>query len=474
MSDHMVSRRDFLRSSCAATVAATVGTRLYGRPDAPRKLDATADTLVVLWMAGGQASTETWDPKKYTPFERGMESKAVYSTFRSIPTSVDGIHLSEGLPNTARVMDRGTLVRTFKAGDLGFILHSRHQYHWHTGYVPPQPVAAPHIGAVISRTLGPRHPDVPAFIDIGQRSAGGEDFEVKAFQTAGFLGTAYGPFEVPEPADAAHTVQPPAGMSRRRFQQRRSLYAKLLQSKRQAGGHDPKEDEFIKALDGAHRFLDSPAAKAFDLSLEPKPSYDTYNTGRFGLGCLLARRLVEAGARFIEVTTEYVPFMGWDTHENGHSRTVEMMRLIDAPIARLVSDLDERGLLERTLVVIASEFSRDMLVEGKPNNKVKDQVEVPDRVQEEKHYGMHRHFTGAGGIVLFGGGMKRGFLYGKTADERPFVTIENPVTIPNLHASLYRALGIPADLSYEVESRPVFVTEDGKGKVVEALFARPV
>jgi hypothetical protein len=102
---------------------------------------------------------------------------------------------------------------------------------------------------------------------------------------------------------------------------------------------------------------------------------------------------------------------------------------------------------------------------------VKDQVQVPDRVTEEKHYGMHRHFTGAGGIVLFGGGIKRGFLYGKTAGERPFVTVENPVTIPNLHATLYRALGIAADLSYEIESRPFFVTEDGKGKAIDALFA---
>jgi hypothetical protein len=470
MIDRYYTRRDFLRVGSAASSMAVLASRLRAAEE-PEKITPRADTLVVLWMAGGQAATETWDMKKYTAFERGMEAKAVYSTFRAIPTSVDGLRISEGLPNVAKVMHHGTLIRTFKAGDLGFILHSRHQYHWHTGYVPPQPVAAPHIGAVIARTLGPRHPDVPAFIDIGQRSAGGEDFEVKAFQTAGFLGTAYGPFLVPEPADAVHTVQPPAGMSRKRFQERYAVYVKTLQARRRAAGLDPKEEEFLKALDGAHRFMNSPAAKAFDLGLEPKSSYQAYDTGRFGLGCLLARRLVEAGARFIEVTTEYVPFMGWDTHENGHSRAVEMMRLIDAPIARLVRDLDERGLLSRTLIVIASEFSRDMLVEGKPDKKVQDQVTVPDRVTEEKHYGMHRHFTGAGAVVLFGGGIKRGSVYGETANERPFVTVKNPVTIPNLHATLYRALGIPADLSYVVESRPFFVTEDGKGKAIEALFA---
>src|ERR1700737_2390429 len=125
-------------------------------------------------------------------------------------------------------MDRGTLIRSHVVADLGNILHSRHQYHWHTGYVPPQTVAAPHIGAVISRTLGPKHPDVPAFIDIGQRSAGGEDFEVKAFQTAGFLGNSYGPFLVPEPAEAVHHVHPPPGMSKQRFKERYELYVRTL------------------------------------------------------------------------------------------------------------------------------------------------------------------------------------------------------------------------------------------------------
>ncbi len=471
MHNQNFSRRDFLRTTGAAGAAALLGQGTVQAVVEPAQpLKATADAVIVLWMAGGQAATETWDMKKYTPFERGMEAKAVYSTFRAIPTTLEGLRISEGMPHIAKVMHLGTLIKTFKAGDLGFILHSRHQYHWHTGYVPPQTVAAPHIGAVISRTLGPRHPDVPAFIDIGQRSAGGEDFEVKAFQTAGFLGTAYGPFLVPEPAQAIYTVQPPPGMSRKRFEERRQLYLKTLQARRAAKGLDPKEEEFLKSIEGAHRLLNSPAAKAFDLTLEPKESYNIYNTGRFGLGCLLARRLVEAGARFIEVTTEYVPFLGWDTHENGHSRLVEMMKQIDAPIAQLVKDLEARKLLSRTLIVIASEFSRDMLTEGKPENPVKDQVQVPERVTEEKFYGMHRHFTGAGGVVLFGGGIKRGSVYGETANERPFVTTKNPVTISNLHASIYRTLGIPADLSYETESRPFYVTEDGKGKAIDALF----
>src|SRR4051812_22083213 len=135
-----LSRRDFLRAAAAAGAGTLLTPGLRADDDKPKLLEPTADAMILLWMAGGQAATETWDMKKYTPFERGMEAKAVHSTFRPIPTTVDGLRISEGLPHVARVMHHGTLVKTFKAGDLGAILHSRHQYHWHTGYVPPQPV----------------------------------------------------------------------------------------------------------------------------------------------------------------------------------------------------------------------------------------------------------------------------------------------------------------------------------------------
>jgi hypothetical protein len=369
-------------------------------------------------------------------------------------------------------MDRGTLIRTYQAADLGFILHSRHQYHWHTGYEPPLSVAAPHIGAMISRTLGPLSPDVPAFIDIGQGFDNGEGEELKAFHTAGFLGSEYGPFFVPNPAEAQASVQPPAGMSDGRFKDRMKAYRSLAEASPIGEyGSGYQRESLQRSMEGAYRLLTSPAAKAFDLSLEPKEVYDTYNTGKFGLGCLLARRLVEKGARFIEVTSEYVPFKHWDTHEDGHTRTADLKKMIDAPVAQLVRDLEERGLLDRTLIVIASEFSRDLLTEGKPDNVVKNQVEVPPTLTELKHYGMHRHFTDAGSVLLFGGGMKRGFLYGKTADERPCKTIEKPIKLTDLHATLYRAMGIAPTLSYEIEKRPFYTTKDGLGKPVMELFA---
>ena len=468
-----LSRRGFMGMgvTAAASLAALVGRE----PQVVRAAgpEATADSIIVLWMAGGMAQTETFDPKRYTPFEPGVRTERVLSTFPAIDTVVDGIKISQGLERVAKVMDRGSLIRTFQAADLGFILHSRHQFHWHTGYVPPQSLAVPHIGAVVAKTLGPKNPTVPPFIAIGQNmEIGGESASIKAFHTAGFLGTEFGPFLITDPQDAASAVRPPADLGDVRFKSRRRLYQQILAQEpvyQYAG--DFQRESMIKAMDAADRLLTSPSAKAFDLSLEPKKSYDVYNTGRFGQGCLLARRLVEAGARYVEVTTEYIPFRYWDSHQDGHERAVTMKKTVDAPLAQLILDLEERGLLKRTLVVVASEFGRDAITEGKVGKEVKDQSNTPDVMTLPTHYGMHRHFTGAGSVLLFGGGMKGGFVYGKTADERPCTTIENPVPVEDLHATMYGALGIAPTQFFVAEKRPVYVTKDGKGKVIRELYA---
>jgi hypothetical protein len=315
---------------------------------------------------------------------------------------------------------------------------------------------------------------VPAFVDVGQSlEIGGESDGVKAFHTAGFLGSEYGPFFIPDPGDAAAVVRAPAGMTEERFRLRYQRYRKLVaESPILKYGSDYQQDGLLRAAENSYRLLTSPSAKAFDLSLEPRNSYDIYNTGRFGLGCLLARRLTEAGARFIEVTTEYVPFRHWDTHENGHERAIGMKQEIDAPIAQLVLDLEERGLLNRTLIVLASEFGRDMMTEGKPDNKAPEAFSIhqPDIMTEPRHYGMHRHFTEACSVLLFGGGIRKGLLYGETADERPCKIVRDPVSIEDLHATMYYAMGIPPDLAYEVERRPFHVTKDGKGEPIHALF----
>ncbi|HEU0140849.1 MAG TPA: DUF1501 domain-containing protein [Bryobacteraceae bacterium] len=469
-----LGRRDFMRAAAGGALAALQGgePHLLHGASSPKPA-ARADTLILLWMAGGMAQTETFDPKTYTPFESGMEARRVLSTFPSIRTAVDNIQISQGLERIAKVMDRATLIRSHRVGDLGFILHSRHQFHWHTGYEPPQSLAVPHMGAFVAKTLGSRNPDVPAFIDIGQNlEIGGESDAVKAFHTAGFLGSEYGPFLIADPRDAASAVRPPGHMTQERFRRRYENYKKLAQnSPVMKYGSDYQRESLTRSIENAHRLLTSPAAKAFDLSLEPEKSFAVYNTGRFGLGCLLARRLTEAGTRFIEVTTEYIPFRYWDTHENGHTRAAGMKQQIDGPVSQLVLDLEERGLLDRTIIVLASEFGRDMMTEGKPGKTVKEQVQQPDVLTDLKHYGMHRHFTEASSVLLFGGGFKKGFLYGRTADERPCGIVENPITIQDLHATIYNAMGIAPDTSYVVEKRPFYVTKDGKGKVVPALYA---
>jgi len=465
------SRREFLKSCALSTLS--LGSPL-AIAETQKLLPAKADAIILLTMGGGMAQTETFDPKAFTPFEPGTPSAKVLSTFKPIPTVVDGVQISEGLENIAKVLDRGTLIRSVRYGDLGAILHSKHQYHWHTGYIPPQPIPLPHMGSWIAKILGPRELDVPAAINIGQNlEIGAESDGVKSYHTAGFLGTEYGLFGVPDPRDAISAVRPPKEYTELRFRRRYETYRDLMRDNSVVqNGTDFQRDSLLRSVENAHRFLASPAAKSFDLALEPKEKYDIYNTGKFGLGCLLARRLVESGARFIEVSTEYIPFRYWDTHENGHTRAIAMKQTIDRPVAQLVLDLEERGLLDRTLVILASEFGRDMVTEGKPGNTVKDSVrQQPEVMTEPKHYGMHRHFTEAGSILMFGGGIKKGLVYGKTADERPCKVVKNPASIENLHATIYRAMGIPADWAYVVEQRPFQVTKDGKGKVIEELFA---
>lgn len=467
------NRREFLQKTSAATLAALAA----GAPVSMlsscggSKITSKADTVILLWMAGGMAHTDTFDPKKYTPFEKGMQANSVLSTFKSVPTKLDGIHFSEGLEQIGGVMNLGTIIRSYVAADLGHILHSRHQYHWHTCYEPPQTVAAPHIGSWIAKELGPKNPVIPAFIDIGQRFTLGEGEELKAFHTAGFLGNEFGPFFIPDPSTGLESVRPPVGMSYKRFEKRNQLYNDLI-SKSPFGefGSGYQKESLRRSMEQAYMLLNSPEAKAFDLSAEPKESYDKYNTGRFGLGCLLARRLTEKGARFISVTTEYEPFKGWDTHENGYTRLIEMKKQIDGPVSQLIKDLKQSGHFDRTLIIIASEFSRDMMTEGRPGATVKEQVNQPDIIHDIKHYGMHRHFTDGCSILMFGGGIRQGYAYGRTADERPCKTVEKPIRIAEIHQTIYHALGISPETNYEIEKRPFYTTPDGEGVAEMELF----
>lgn len=473
------TRRRFLQQLMLGSAAALMAgepRRLLAAPngDVIVQPKAKADSCILLWMGGGMAAPDTFDPKKYVPFEPGVPVAKVESTFPAIDTVVDHIKITQGLEHIAQIMDRGTLVRSHVLPDLGSILHSRHQYHWHTGYVPPQTVACPHIGAWMARVLGPLNPVIPPFINIGQRLEGvGEQEELKAFTTAGFFGSEFGPMNLPYPEEAAASVRPPKGMQPGRFGDRYKLYRQLIdQTPQRDYLSDYQQESLVRSMENAHRLLSSKERAAFDISLEPKESYEKYDTGRFGRGCLLARRLVENGARYVEVTTEYVPFLHWDTHANGHTTLKRMKEEIDRPIAQLILDLESRGLLDRTLVILASEFSRDMIMEGRPGSNANDQAtEKVDVLQELKHYGQHRHFTGGASIMLWGGGVKKGHLYGESASERPFLAIKDPLTVTDLHASIFTAMGISPKTVFDVEKRPFYATEDGLGQPAMGLFA---
>ena len=474
------SRREFIKKMAAASVAASTASLpltsfLSSCSPGTPVIPSTADTVILLWMAGGMAHTETFDPKAYVPYEKGVESKRVLSTFPKIPTAVDDLYFSEGLESIASVMDKGAIIRSYKSADLGHILHTRHQYHWHTCYEPPQSVQAPHIGAWIAKELGPANPVIPPFIAMGQRFTMGESEELKAFHTAGFLGTEFGPFLIPDPSSGLESVQPPKGMSLKRFEARYKLYKELAKkSEFMKEGSSYQKESLMRSMEQSYRLLNSPESKVFDLSQEPKEVFDIYNTGRFGQGCLLAKRLAQNGGRFISVSTEYEPFLGWDTHENGHIRAKKMKELIDRPVAQLIKDLDESGHLDRTLIILASEFSRDAIMEGRPGVQVKDQVRQPDVINDEKFYGMHRHFTDGSSILMWGGGIEKGLVYGKTADERPCSSIENTVVIDEVHQTIYHALGIPPETHYTIEGRPFYTTPDGHGKPIMDLFGKPI
>ncbi|MCB0337475.1 MAG: DUF1501 domain-containing protein, partial [Bdellovibrionales bacterium] len=428
---------------------------------------ATADQVIMLWMAGGMAHTETFDPKPHSEFQKGLDSRKLLSTFASIPTVVDGMQISSGLEDIAKVMDRGAIIKSVVGANLDAVLHTRHQYHWHTGYIPPLTVAAPHVGSMVARTLGPLRDDVPAFVDTGQELDGDGADEIRSYMNAGFLGLEYAPFRVPEPLDAMQVLSMPPGMSKGRFVNREKLYQKLLDaSPAREYMSDFQYQNLIKANDKAQRLVSSPHAKAFDLSLEKPETLARYDTSRFGRGCLLARRLVEAGVRFVEVSSGYIAFGNWDTHNNGHSRTVGLKKWINVPVAQLILDLEERGLLDRTLVVIASEFSRQA-----GRNPGKSQKSTDIAIKDERQYGLHRHFAGATSVVMFGGGIKGGTTYGQTDDVFPCGVVDKPVTVSDVHATIYHALGISPELSYEIEERPFYVTELGKGKPITDIFA---
>ena len=247
----------------------------------------------------------------------------------------------------------------------------------------------------------------------------------------------------------------------------------------------------MQAIEPVRGIKGSPVKRAFDFQkLESPETIAAYQPRitrgdlldkwywfgqRFGSGLLLARRLVEAGVRFVQVELQYQAFKGFDTHEDGAKRLVELKRQIDAPIATLITDLHRRGLLDRTLVVVASEFGRTIANAPKagvePIGFAESQSGDELILANESMYGFHGHFSSANSLLFFGGGFKRGAVYGRTAERHPLVPIEQSVSLSDVHATIYRAMGLAADSHYVTEGRPFHVTKDGKGHAIAGLLA---
>ena len=372
---------------------------------------------ILLWMAGGPSQLETFDPKPGT--EHGGDTKA-------IPSAVPGISIAEGWGHTAKVMKDIALVRsmTNKEGN-----HQRATYQLHTGYVPSATIKHPHLGCSMVSELGESQFDLPHIVSIGGPTTG-----------AGFLGAPLEPFVVQNPQQPPENTQPKVGADR--FRRRLGLLERIEGAGfERTGGGDRVRDHKALYRQTAKMIL-SPHMKAFHLDEEPDPLRDAYGRTPFGQGCLLARRLVQAGVTFIEVRSN-----GWDTHQQNHEKVGKLAEQVDPGFAALVTDLKQRGMLNQTLVVWMGEFGRTPKINP---NAGRD------------------HFPKVFNVALAGGGIKGGQVIGASNADGSDVK-DHPVTVPDLLASLCHSLKV--DAAKEMMSpigRPIKIVDGGKH--VAALF----
>jgi uncharacterized protein (DUF1501 family) len=493
-----MNRRTFLNTGAALAAGLATGGIVRGAAPVAPALKGRAEAVIMIYLPGGVAQQDTWDPKPHTPYQRGMRGSEMLATCRTIRTAADPISLGEGLEQLASVMDHAALIRSLQTKARFGASHVKAQFYAMTGYLEPVGLKPPSVGSVVARSLGPRDANVPPYIYIGADANPGSNVDKQKaaeFTGPGFYGNAFAPFRVTDPSQGLETLSALATIGQERLDRRLAYLAELTRAGE--GGESEASQRYLKVIADARRMMDSPVKKAFAYAKEESPrtikayeprlaaaalrdkSYNYYT--RFGHGLLLARRLVEFGARFVQVELQYDPFKGFDMHEDGAARMIEMKQQIDGPIARLIGDLRQRGLLERTLVVIESEFGRTVAADparqigGKAGTEAIGASEEHDgsklTIDNENMYGLHGHFSTNHTVVLLGGAVRGGTVYGKTADRHPMLPVENPVELPDVHATIYKALGIPADHSYVTEGRPFYVTKDGKGRAIDAVLA---
>jgi hypothetical protein len=379
---------------------------------------------ILLFMTGGPSQFETFDPKPGT--RTGGPTKA-------IPTAASGIQIAEGWTNVAKVMKDIALIRsmTNKEG-----AHPRAQYQLHTGYVPSGSIKYPSLGSLVASELGDPEFDLPNFVSVSGPNG------VANSIGSGFLGTKVAPFLVSNAQQLPSNTGLPRNVSDARFGRRLDILNDLEEDFAQGSGRTRVEDH--KALyQGAARMVRSPRLKAFDVSQEQDEVRDRYGRTPFGQGCLLARRLVEAGVTFVEVEMG-----GWDTHQNNFDTIPRLRGAVDPALGALIGDLKERGLLEQTLVIWMGEFGRT------PNINPRNGRD---------------HFPRAFNVALAGGGIQGGRVVGATNAEGTDVA-DRPVTVADLFCTFCQALKInPHKENLSGVGRPIKIVDGGEA--VKELFA---
>ncbi len=423
-------RRDFLRRSLGTLLGLGIASPmlglLTGDPRAsgfsslwaadplaePVARRARVRSIILLWMDGGPPHLDTFDPKPGS-----MNA----GPFKAIDTALPGVQFCEHLPRVASIADRLCVVRSMATGEGN---HSRAKHYMRTGYKPAGTVRFPGMGAMAAQEIG--NPDVAIPLNVAVNAPGAG---------AGFLGVRYDPFYVPDAGKPVANLVLPAGVTQERFERRLALLAqqqsRFSGSLGRAGGD---VDSYSKINQSARAFMDAPQAKAFDITAEPASVRAAYGDSRFGRGCLMARRLVEAGVNFVEVALN-----GWDTHQDNFTRVESLLGDVDPAMHALVTDLEQRGLLSSTLIIWMGEFGRTPRVNA---NEGRD------------------HFPNAWNVVLAGGGVRPGVV-GATSEDGTRI-LSDPVGTEDLFRTIYTLAGIDPDKTFATESgRPIKVANGG-------------
>jgi uncharacterized protein (DUF1501 family) len=424
--DLPLSRRHWLQLVAGVSLSGWLGTLARATAADPKRKRA----CILLWMSGGPSQLDTFDLKP---------GHANGGPFREIASNVPGIRISEHLPQLARQMDRVAIIRSMKTreGD-----HGRATYHLRTGYLQQGPIHYPPLGALMAKELGEADAEIPSFISVAPARG-----VSPTTYGPGFLGPRYAPLLVgdSDPANAALKVQNLAraeGIGADRGNARIDLLRGLEGDfVARYPGATPRNHQ--AAYESAVRLMNTTAARAFDLDEEPGRLRDAYGRSRFGQGCLLARRLIERGVPFVEVTLD-----GWDTHVQNFDLVRPLSQTLDAAWSTLLTDLRQRGLLDTTLIVWMGEFGRTPQINGQVGRD---------------------HFPSAWTTVLAGGGIRGGQVIGKTSADG--TTVEDyPVSVPNFLATVCRALGVdPTRQNQSNVGRPIRITDPSARAIAEVL-----